>query len=112
MESKTFHGRKAEDLTFEQRKRPANMINLIEERSTEDTPERPVIKGRSVFNGRVQRTCTQRKNGLTNGLSRRVFLTSIDDTAIEGHDKAITDIKGRYLSAKMERRFSREITGK
>ena len=32
------------------------MINLIEEKTNRGhTPENPVIKGRSVFNGRVQR---------------------------------------------------------
>jgi hypothetical protein len=54
MEYKTFHGRKAEDLTVEQRKKAANMINLIEEKVNRGhTPENPVIKGRSVFNGRA-----------------------------------------------------------
>jgi len=56
MEYKTFHGRKASDLTYEQKKRAANMINLIEEKVNRGhTDENPVLKGRSVFNGRVQR---------------------------------------------------------
>ena len=56
MEYKTFHGRKAKDLTYEQKKKSANMINLIEENiSIGHTPENPFIKGRSVFYGRVQR---------------------------------------------------------
>ena len=56
MEYKTFHGQKAEDLNYEQKKKAANMINLIEEEiNMVNTPENPVIKGRSVFNGRVQR---------------------------------------------------------
>jgi len=55
MEYKTFHGRKAADLTFEQKKRAAKMINLIEEKVNRGhTDENPVIKGRSVFNGHVQ----------------------------------------------------------
>ena len=39
MEYKTFHGRKANELRFEQRKGDVNMINLIEERKTEDIPQ-------------------------------------------------------------------------
>ena len=46
IEYKTFHGRKAEELSFEQRKKAANMINLIEEKINRGhTPENPIIKG-------------------------------------------------------------------
>ena len=56
MEYKTFHGQKVEDITYDQNKKAANMINLTEENINRGhIPENPVIKGRSVFNGRVQR---------------------------------------------------------
>ena len=76
MEYKTFHGRKASDLTYEQMKRAANMINLIEEKVNHGhTDENPVLKGRSVFNGRVQRVRVREgRDGFTNSISRYVFL--------------------------------------
>ena len=56
VEYKTFHGRKADKLSYEQKRKAANMINLIEEKVNRGhTRENPVIKGRSVFNGQVQR---------------------------------------------------------
>ena len=56
MEYKTFHGQKAEDLTYEKKKKESNRINLIKEKINRGhTPDNPVITGRSVFNGRVQR---------------------------------------------------------
>ncbi len=56
MEYKTFHGKKASDLTMIEKRKAANMINMIEEKINRGhSEENPVIKGRSVFNGRVQR---------------------------------------------------------
>jgi hypothetical protein len=112
MEHKTFHGRKAENLTFEQRKKAVNMINLIEEKVNRGhTPENPVIKGRSVFNGRVQRgLCTKEETASPTVSEDAFFLTSIID-AIEGRDKAITDIKGAYLNAKMVDEVLMKIMG-
>ena len=56
MEYKTFHGVKAEDLSYEQKRKAGNMINLIEEMINRGhTKENTVIKGRSCFNGKVQR---------------------------------------------------------
>jgi hypothetical protein len=113
MEYKTFHGRHAKDLTFEQRKGAANMINLIEEKINRGhTPENPVIKGRSVFNGRVQRGLYTKEETASPTVSQDAFfLTSIID-ALEGRDKAITDIKGAYLNAKMKGEVLMKITGK
>ena len=56
MKYKTFHSRKAEYLTYEQKKKAENMINMIEDNINRGhTSENPVIKGRSFFNGRVER---------------------------------------------------------
>ena len=113
MEYKTFHGRKADELTHEQKKKAANMINLIEEKINRGhTKENPVIKGRSVFNGRVQRGLYTKEETASPTVSQDAFfLTSIID-AVEGRDKAITDIKGAYLNAKMKDEVLMKITGK
>jgi hypothetical protein len=56
LEYKAFHGVDASLLTAEQKQKAGNMINLIEEKMNRGhTPENPVLKGRSCFNGRVQR---------------------------------------------------------
>ena len=113
MEYKTFHGRNAKELTYEQKRKAANMINLIEEKVNRGhTRENPVIKGRSVFNGRVQRGLYTKEETASPTVSQDAFfLTSIID-AIEGRDKAITDIKGAYLNAKMKDEVLMKITGK
>ena len=113
MEYKTFHGRKASDLTYEQKKKAANMINLIEEKVNRGhTDENPVLKGRSVFNGRVQRGLYTKEETASPTVSQDAFfLTSIID-AIEERDVAITDVKGAYLNAKMKGEVLMKITGK
>ena len=113
MEYKTFHGKKAEDLTFEQKKKAANMINLIEEKVNRGhTAENPVIKGRSVYNGRVQRGLYTKEETASPTVSQDAFfLTSIID-ATEDRDKAITDIKGAYLNAKMVDEVFMKIVGR
>lgn len=57
----TFHGRKAGDLSYEQKKSAINMINLIQEKLIRgQTPENPLIHARSCLNGRAQRgLCTK-----------------------------------------------------
>ena len=112
MDYKTFHGRKADELTGLQKKKAANMINLIEEKINRGhTEENPVIKGRSVFNGRVQRGLYTKEETASPTVSTDAFfLTSIID-AIEGRDKAVTDIKGAYLNAPMKDEVLMKITG-
>jgi len=89
------------------------MINLIEEKINRGhTDENPVLKGRSVFNGRVQRGLYTKEETASPTVSQDVFfLTSIID-AIEKRDIAITDVKGAYLNAKMKREVLMKITGK
>ena len=112
MEYDVFHGRKAETLTPEEKKKAANMINLIEEKINRGhTPENPVIKGRSVYNGRVQRGFYSKEETASPTISQDAFfLTSLIDT-IEDRDIAITDIKGAYLNAKMKDTVFMKITG-
>ena len=109
----TFHGKRAEDLTFEQRKGAARMINLIEEKINRGhTDENPVIKGRSVFNGKVQRGLYTKEETASPTVSKDAFfLTSIID-AVEGRAVAVTDIKGAYLNADMKDVVIMKITGR
>ena len=75
MEYETFHGRKADDLSYEQKKSAANMINLIEEKINRGhTPENPVIRARSCFNGRVQRGLYTKEETAAPTVSQDAFL--------------------------------------
>ena len=89
------------------------MINLIEEKINRGhTPENPVIKVRSVYNGRVQRGLYTKEETASPTLSQDAFfLTSVVD-AIEKSDKAITDVKEAYLNARMKGEVLMKITGK
>ena len=89
------------------------MINIIEEKINRGhTPENPVIKGRSVYNGRRQRGLYTKEQTASPTVSLDAFfLTSIID-ALERRDVAITDIKGAYLNAKMIHEVLMKITGK
>ena len=89
------------------------MISIIEEKVNRGhTQENPIIKGRSVFNGRVQRGLYSKEETASPTVSQDAFyLTSIVD-AIEERDKAITDIKGAYLNAKMKDEVHMKIVGK
>ena len=113
LEYKTFHGRKANELTKEQKRRAANMINIIEEKLNRGhTPENPVIRGRSVYNGRRQRGLYTKEQTASPTVSLDAFfITSLID-ALERRDVAITDIKGAYLNAKMIHEVFMKIVGK
>ncbi len=112
MEYKTFHGKKASDLTMSEKRKAANMINMIEEKINRGhTEENPVIKGRSVFNGRVQRGLYTKEETASPTVSQDAFfLTSLVDVK-EGRDVAVTDIKGAYLNARMKDVVYMKITG-
>ena len=74
------------------------MISLIEEKVNRGhTRENLVIKGRSVYNGRVQQVLYL-KGEISSPtiLQDAFFTTSLVDT-IKEKEKAITDIKGAYL---------------
>ena len=89
------------------------MNNLIKEDiNKENTPKNPVIKGRRVFNGRVQRGLYTKEETSAPTVSQDAFfLRSIID-AIEGREKAITNIRGSYLNVKMKDEVLMNITGK
>jgi hypothetical protein len=71
------------------------MISIIEEKVNRGhTDENPVIEGRSIFNGRVQRGLNSKEETASPTVSQDAFfLTSMVD-AIEQRDTAFTDIKG------------------
>ena len=74
LEYKTFHGRNPKEFSFEQKKKAANMINLIEEKVNRGhTRDNPVIKGRSVFNGRVQRGLYSKEDTASPTISQDAF---------------------------------------
>ena len=89
------------------------MIKLIKEKiNREHTRENPIIKGRSVFNRRVQQELYTKEETASLTVSQDAFfLMSIID-AIEGRDTAFTNIKGDYLNAKMIDKVLMKITGK
>ncbi|CAJ1944995.1 unnamed protein product [Cylindrotheca closterium] len=103
MEFNVFHGVKADSLTAKEKKMSANMINIIEEKVNRGhTPENPILRARSVMEGRVQRGLYLKEETASPKVSLDAFLlTSIIDV-IENRDKAITDVKGAYLHAKMK----------
>ena len=113
LEYKTFHGVKASELTAEQKKKAANMINLIEEKINRGhTDDNPVIKARSCYNGKVQRGLyTKEETASPTSSIDSFFITSIKD-AFEKRDVAITDVKGAYLNAKMRDVIIMRITGR
>ena len=113
VEYKTFHGRKAEELTEQQKRRAANIINLIEEKLNRGhTPENPVIKGRSCYNGSVQRGLYTKEDTASPTVSvDAFFITGLID-AKEDRDTAVTDIKGAYLNASMKDEVLMKITGR
>ena len=89
------------------------MINLIKEITNKGhTSENLVIKGRSVFNGRVQCGLYTKEETASPTVSQdSFFLTSIIN-AIEGRDTAITDVKGVYLYAKIKYKVFMKIVDK
>ena len=112
LEYKTFHGVKATDLSYEQRSKAGNMINLIEEKINRGhTPENPVLKGRSCFNGKVQRGLYTKEQTASPTVSQDAFFLTCLIDALEGRSKAITDVKGAYLNAKMKDEVIMKIIG-
>ena len=112
LEYKTFHGVRATDLTFEQKQKAGNMINLIEEKINRGhTPENPVLKGRSCFNGKVQRGLYTKEQTASPTVSQDAFFLTCLIDAVEGRSKAITDVKGAYLNAKMNEVVIMKIIG-
>ena len=113
LDYKTFHGRKADELSIDQKRKAANMINLIEEKLNRGhTPENPVIRSRSCYNGKVQRGLYSKEQTASPTVSQDAFFLTAMVDALEGRDKAVTDIKGAYLNAKMKDEVLMRITGK
>ena len=108
----TFHGVNADDLTAEEKRTAGKPINLVEEKTNRGhTDDNPVLKGRSVFNGKVQQGLYPKEETASPTVSQDAFfLTSMVDAA-EGRHVAITDVKGAYLNAHMKDRVVMKIVG-
>ena len=88
------------------------MINLIEEKINRGhTPTNPVLKGRSCFNGKVQRGLYTKEQTASPTVSQDAFFLTCIIDAVEGRSKAITDIKGAYLNTKMKDIVIMKIVG-
>ncbi|CAJ1933025.1 unnamed protein product [Cylindrotheca closterium] len=115
LEFQVFHGVKADGpdgISFEEKKGAGDMINLIEEKINRGhTDENPVLRARSVFNGRVQRGIYTKDETASPTVDQdSLFITCIVD-AIEGRFKATSDVRGAYLNAKMKDRVIMRISG-
>ena len=88
------------------------MINIIEEKTNRGhTPENPVLKGRSVFDGRKQRFMYTKEETASPTVSIDAFFISMVIDSIEGRDVAMADIKGAYLNAIMDDEVIMKIVG-
>ena len=115
IEYKAFHGVKAngpDGLSDEQKRGAGDMINLIEEKINRGhTETNPVLKARSVFNGKVQRGIYTKEETASPTVDQdSLFITCIID-AIEGRCKATTDVTGAYLNARMKDQVIMRISG-
>ena len=107
-----FFPRKADTLSAEAKKRAAGMINIIEEKTNRGhTPENPVLKGRSVFDGRAQRFMYTKEETASPTVSIDAFFLSMIIDSIEKRDVAMADIKGAYLNAIMDDEVIMKIIG-
>jgi len=96
------HGKNVSELSYDQNQKAANIINFIEEKINRGHTENPLIKARSVLNGRVQRGLYNKEKTASPTISKDAFpLKSIID-AIEGRDVPVTDTEGAYLNARMK----------
>ena len=94
-------------------KKAANIINLIEEKLNRGhTPENPVIRARTCYNGRVQRNLYTKEETASPTVSQDAFFITELIDAKEERDMAITGIKGAYLNAKMRDEVLMKISGK
>ena len=107
-----FFPRKADTLSEEAKKGAAGMINIIEEKTNRGhTPENPVLKGRSVFDGRKQRFMYTKEETASPTVSIDAFFLSMIIDSIEQRDVAMADIKGAYLNAIMDDEVIMKIVG-
>ena len=98
-----FFPREADSLSEEAKKGAAGMINIIEEKTNRGhTPKNPVLKGRSVFDGRKQRFMYTKEETASPTVSIDAFFLSLVIDGIELRDTAMADIKGAYLNAIMD----------
>ena len=113
LEYKVFHGKYAHELSYEQKRGAGDMLSNVEEKINRGhTDENPVLRARSVYNGKVQRGLyTKEETAAPTVAIDSFFITSLVD-AIEQRDIAITDVKSAYLNAKMKGQVIMKIRGR
>ena len=112
LQYETFHGVRAQDLTQKQKSGAGNMINIIEEKINRGhTEKNPILKGRSCFNGRVQRGLYTKEEKASPTIAQDAFFITCIIDALEGRAKTITDVKGAYLNARMKDEVYMRIRG-
>ena len=113
LENQIFHGKYAHELSHEQKRGAGDMLSNVEEKINRGhTDENPVLRARSVYNGKVQRGLyTKEETAAPTVAIDSFFITSLVD-AIEQRDIAITDVKSAYLNAKMKGQVIMKIRGR
>ena len=87
------------------------MINLVEEKLNRGhTKKNPVLRARSVFNGRVQRGLYCKEQTTSPTVSQDAFTMTCIVDAVEERDVAVTDTKGAYLNTRMHAVIIMKIT--
>ena len=90
-----FKPEDANNLTKEQKAAALNVIDLIKQKRCGK------VKGRTVADGRKQRSEFNKEDTSSPALSLEAFIVSLVIDALENRDVAITDVAGAFLKAEM-----------
>ena len=71
-----------------------------------------MIRARTCFNGKVQRSLYSKEDTASPTVLLDAFFTTLLIDMKEERDLAITDIKGAYLNARMKDEVLMKITGR
>jgi len=100
-----FTPRKRAELTYEQRKDSLNIIDLIKEKRCGK------IKGRTVVDGRGQRSKYEKSDTSSPALTVESFIATLVVDAAEGRDVSVCDVAGAFLKAKQPDFVLLRVTG-
>ena len=101
-----YHSVDPAGLTKQQKRAALRAINLIKEKRDGR------LKGRTVADGRTQRTLFDKSETASPTVSSDALILSIIIDAHEGRDVATTDVAGAYLKADMDDYVLMKFTGK
>jgi len=88
-----FTPRKAEELSYDQRRNSLNIIDLIKEKRCGK------IKGRTVVDGRGQRDMYEKSDTSSPALTIESSIATLSIDAAESRDVAVCDVAGAFLKA-------------